>query len=116
MVRDYAITSDRQPVADARADLDDGHLHAMIATVDGVPQIAPGLLAWIVGACDWEQNRRRGHDFPLLPPDAAIPAEENAKPAHTREASVPARAGDRANPRDPIARYPSSNGDPYGDL
>jgi hypothetical protein len=35
-------------------------------------------LAWIEGACDWELNRRRGFDFPLLPPEAAIPPEEDA--------------------------------------
>ena len=40
--------------------------------------MAPGLLAWIDGACEWELNRRRGFDYPLLLPKAAIPPEEDA--------------------------------------
>ena len=67
-----------EPVAAALADLDDEHLHALIETVNGVPQVAPGLLAWLEHVVDWEINRRRGVDFPLLPPDAAIPPEEDA--------------------------------------
>jgi hypothetical protein len=53
-------------------------LHALIATANGVPQTAPGVLAWLEGAADWELNRRRGFDYPLLPPEAAIPPEEDA--------------------------------------
>src|ERR1044072_9253682 len=42
------------------------------------PQVAPGLLAWIEGACDWELNRRRGYNYTLQPPEAAIdPSEDN---------------------------------------
>ena len=70
------MEADLQPVADALADLDDDHLHALIESANGVPQIAPGLPAWIEHVVDWEINRRRGVDFPLLPPDAAIPPEE----------------------------------------
>jgi hypothetical protein len=36
------------------------------------------LLAWIESACDWERNRRQGLGYPLRPPDAAIPPEEDA--------------------------------------
>jgi hypothetical protein len=36
------------------------------------PPIAYGLLAWIEGACDWELNRRRGFDYTVQPPEAAI--------------------------------------------
>jgi hypothetical protein len=32
---------------------------------------------WIESACDWELNKRTGLDYPLLPPDAAIPTEED---------------------------------------
>lgn len=39
-----------------------------------VPQIAPGQLAWIEGAANWELNRRWGLNCTLLPPEAAIPA------------------------------------------
>ena len=43
----------------------------------GVPQTAPGLLAWIDSACEWELNRRRDFDYPLLPPEAAIDPPED---------------------------------------
>ena len=72
------MDADLSPVVAALADLADGELAALIEASNGVPQIAPGLLAWIEGACDWEQNLRRGVNFPLLPPDAAIPPEEDA--------------------------------------
>ena len=49
----------------------------MIAATYGVPQTAPGLLAWIDSACEWELNRRRDFDYPLLPPEAAIDPSED---------------------------------------
>jgi hypothetical protein len=33
---------------------------------------------WIERVCDWELNRRGGHDSELLPPGAAIDASEDA--------------------------------------
>jgi len=39
--------------------------------------IAPGLLAWIEGACDWELNRRRGFNYTLQPPEATIDPSED---------------------------------------
>ena len=30
------------------------------------------------GACDWELNRRAGHEYQLLPPEAAINPSEDA--------------------------------------
>lgn len=65
-------------VVAALAELDDRELAALIGATYGVPQIAPGLLAWIEGACDWELSRRRGVEYPLPPPEAAIPPEEDA--------------------------------------
>ena len=65
-------------IAAALAELDDAELHALIAATNGVPQTAPGLLAWIAAACDWELHRRQGFDYPLRPPEAAIPPEEEA--------------------------------------
>ena len=44
----------------------------------GVPHTAPGLLAWIDSAGEWELNRRRDFDYPLLPPEAAIDPSEDA--------------------------------------
>jgi hypothetical protein len=72
--------------------LDDAELHALIAatngashtapgllaSLDGIPQMAPCLLAWIATACNWELHRRQGLDYELQPPKAAIPAEEEA--------------------------------------
>jgi hypothetical protein len=59
-------------------DLDDGELVALIEASNVVPQIAPGLSAWIEGAADQELNSRRGLDYTLLPPEAAIPPEEDS--------------------------------------
>ena len=59
------------------ADISNVELRALIAATYGVPQTAPGLLAWIDGACDWEQPRRRGFHYPLLPPEAAIDPSED---------------------------------------
>ena len=73
-----AMDADLAPVVAALADVADGELAALIEASNGVPQIAPGLSAWIEGACDWEQNRRLGLNFPLLPPEAGIPPEEDA--------------------------------------
>jgi hypothetical protein len=69
---------DVQAVATALAGISDTELAALIVATNGVPQTAPGLLAWIDGACDWEQNRRRDFDYPLLPPEAAIDLSEHA--------------------------------------
>ena len=70
--------ADLMPVATALAELNDGELSALIDTTNNVPQIVPGLLAWIGHGCDWELNRRACVDFPLQSPDAAIPPEEDA--------------------------------------
>ena len=66
------------PVKDALERLTDAELHALIAATNGVPPVAYGLLVWIEGACDWELNRRTGHDYELLPPEAAIDPSEDA--------------------------------------
>lgn len=62
----------------ALAELSEPELHALIDATKGAPQVAPRLLAWIKAACDWELNGRLGLDYPLQPPEAAIPPEENA--------------------------------------
>ena len=69
----------------ALADISDTELAAMIAAAYGVPQVAPRLLAWIDGACDWEVNRRRGLDYELLPPEAAIDPSEDAASIDARD-------------------------------
>jgi hypothetical protein len=70
--------ADLMPVVAALAKLNDGELCALIDATNDVPQIVPGLLAWIGHACDWELNRRACIDFPLQSPDAAIPPEEGS--------------------------------------
>jgi hypothetical protein len=65
-------------VVGALAELDDAELHARSDATYKVPQIAPGLLAWIDGAYEQEVHRRRGLDFPLKPAEAAIPPDEVA--------------------------------------
>jgi hypothetical protein len=67
-----------RPVVAALAKLNDGELCALIGVTNNVPQIVPGLLAWIGHACDWELNRRACVNFPLQTPESAIPLEENS--------------------------------------
>lgn len=66
------------PVASALAELSEPQLHAIIAAANGVPQVAPGLCAWLEATCDWELNGRVGLRYELQPPEAAIPLEEDA--------------------------------------
>ena len=73
-----SYAADLMPVAAALAELNDGELCALIEVTNSVPQIVPGLLAWIGHACDWELNRRACVDFPLQTPSVAIPPEEDA--------------------------------------
>jgi hypothetical protein len=65
------------PVITALAGISDTELPALIAATYGVPQTAPGLLAWIDSAAGWELNRRSDFDYPLLPPEAAIDPSED---------------------------------------
>jgi hypothetical protein len=60
------------------AGLSERELFALISAANDVPQIVPGLLAWIGHACDWELSRRARIDFPLRSPGAVIPPEEAA--------------------------------------
>ena len=71
------MATDLAAVQDALAGLTDAELHALIAASNDVPPVAYGLLVWIEGACDWELNRRAGHDYDLQPPAAAIDPSED---------------------------------------
>ena len=71
------MATDLTAMQDALAGLTDAELHALIAASNKTPPIAYGLLVWIEGACDWEPNRRMGHDYELLPPEAAIDSSED---------------------------------------
>ena len=72
------METDLAPIKAALAQVADTELRALIDATSGVTQTAPGLLAWIDSACEWELNRRLGHDYELQPPEAAIPPEEDA--------------------------------------
>ncbi len=62
----------------ALAKLNNGELNALVWATENIPQFAPGLLAWIVAACNWELHRRVGLDYDLQSPEAAIPPTEDA--------------------------------------
>ena len=66
------MAPDLRDVVAALTDLDDTELAALIAATHSVPQTAPGLLAWIDGACDRKPNRRAGLDCDRQPPEAAM--------------------------------------------
>ncbi len=60
----------------ALAAIPEGELAALQAVAEDGPQFAPGLVAFLAHACDWELRRRHGHRFMLNAPNAAIPPEE----------------------------------------
>ncbi len=72
------MATDLSPIIAALGDLSDAQLSALIKCTYEAPQIAPGFLAWLDTACDWEQHRRTGFHYHLLPPESAIPPEEDA--------------------------------------
>jgi hypothetical protein len=47
-------------------------LHGLRTAIDGSPNFAPGLMAWLEHAVGWEIDRRAGVVYPLLGPLAAI--------------------------------------------
>ena len=53
MARNDCGNSERHPVVASLFGLDDRELHTLIQTVNGVPQVAPGLLAWLEHVADW---------------------------------------------------------------
>lgn len=66
-------------VAARLAAINGDDLTRLRATIDGVPQTAPALLAWFEHAIDWERGRRRsGLDYPMRGPTDAIPHHEFA--------------------------------------
>ena len=74
----YVMTIDLTVVKNALEELTDIELQALATATDEAPQIAPGLIAWIDGACHWEMNRRTGRDYGLQPPEAATDPSEDA--------------------------------------
>ena len=60
----------------ACAAIPDALLVGLQGAADESPHLAPGLLAFVSHACDWELDRRRGRAYSLNGPHAAIPPEE----------------------------------------
>jgi hypothetical protein len=58
------------------AAIDDRALQAIIAAIDQLPGVLPALQAWIDHAARWEYDRRKGLNYPLQGPMAAISPEE----------------------------------------
>ena len=84
------MTTDLTRVRDALEELTYIELRALKTAASEAPPVAYGLLVWIEGACDWEIDRRRGHDYDLLPPEAAIdPSEDDVsiKAVHAMQES-----------------------------
>ena len=77
LTQNAGMDTDLTAITATLADISDSAPVGLIAATYGVPQTAPGLLAWIDGACDWEQHRRRGFDYRLQPPKAAIDPSED---------------------------------------
>ena len=71
------MDTDLTAVKAALTNISDTELAALITATYGAPQTAPGLLAWIEHACDWEEHRRRDFDYTLKPPEAGIDASED---------------------------------------
>jgi hypothetical protein len=71
------MATNLKPIENALAGLTHSELRALKRACSGAPQIAPRLLAWIKGACDWESYRRAGRHCRLLPPEAAIDPSED---------------------------------------
>ena len=61
------------------AAIDDRSLRAIISTIDQLPSVVPALQAWIEHAARWERDRRKGFNYPLQAPIAAIDADELPK-------------------------------------
>ena len=72
------VVNNLRHIEEALAGLTNAELHALKVASKEAPQVAPGLLAWMEGACDWELNRRHGFRYALQPPEAAIDPSEDA--------------------------------------
>jgi hypothetical protein len=73
------MDAELEPVAAALSDLEENELRALVVAANELVLMAAGLLSWIEHIADWELQRRSGLEFPLQPPEAAIPPEEGAE-------------------------------------
>jgi hypothetical protein len=63
-------------IASALAALSEDDLLRFRAAVDEVPEVVPGLLAWLEHAIEWEIARRAGTSYQLQGPRAAVDDNE----------------------------------------
>ena len=73
------MDAELEPVAAALSNLEENELRALVVAANELVLMAAGLLSWIEHIADWELHRRSGLQFPLQPPEAAIPPEEGAE-------------------------------------
>ncbi len=67
----------------ALANLTDSELIALIKATKSVPQVAPGLLAWLDAVLGWELNRRHGRNHTPQPPAFATMPVKATGNTHT---------------------------------
>lgn len=96
------MDAELEPLATALADLQEAELRALVVAANELVLMAAGLLSWIEHLADWELNRRSGLDFPLQPPDAAIPPEEDAESIVAATMLRDGFAEGGGNPQDPV--------------
>ena len=95
--RGSCVVTNLRHIEDALAGLTDAELHALKVASNEAPQVAPGLLAWMEGACDGELNRRHGFHYTLQPPEAAIDPSEDAVSIDSTYAMRSSFAADQDN-------------------
>ena len=85
-----AVDTDLTAIKATLTDISDTELAALIAATYGVPQTAPGLLAWIEGVYDRRLNRPHGFDGPLQRPEGTSIFRQVATTTVRRIGSRPA--------------------------
>ena len=72
------VVTNLRHIEEALAGLTDAEIRALKVASNEAPQAAPGILAWMEGACEWELDRRHGFHYTLRPPKAQIDPSEDA--------------------------------------
>jgi len=91
------VVTNLRHIEEALAGLTDAVLLALKLASNETPQVAPGVLARIEGACDWEVHRRHGFHYTLQPPEAAIDPSEDAVSIDSTYAMRSSFAADQDN-------------------
>ncbi len=75
-VGSFEMTHSLALIRSALAAIPDPELGALLDATGHPQSIAPGLIAYLEHACDWEQSRRRGWNFALSGPLDAVDDDE----------------------------------------